>query len=226
MTIIVFRYDAGLVSTLSIWYDEYRHPRRGAPEAVVHRRDYDFHGSGVNSRTEPKLSPCNTNWCTLALLRSGSRTGKHINSGCICSRERSMSSRPKVNNFFELVKTARIDQAVGIRIVKVTGDDHRGLYVAELEPHRSVTAHYHRTGTEIYQIIQGEGKIHTGVPTSDDVVVWNTSVDVRSGDCFTVQEGQVHQLENTGSLPMIVIIVCPAAHIGHDRFMVKGAIPH
>jgi uncharacterized cupin superfamily protein len=67
-----------------------------------------------------------------------------------------MSSRPKVNNFFELVKTARIDQAVGIRIVKVTGDDHRGLYVAELEPHRSVTAHYHHTGSEIYQIIQGE----------------------------------------------------------------------
>jgi len=138
-----------------------------------------------------------------------------------------MSAQPKVNNFFELVKAARIDPAVGIRIVKVTGDDPMDLYVAELEPHRCVTAHYHRTGSEIYQIVQGEGKIHTtGVPPSDEVVAWNTSVDVRSGDCFTVQEGQVHQLENTGSLPMIVIIVCPAAHIGHDRFMVKGAIPH
>jgi mannose-6-phosphate isomerase-like protein (cupin superfamily) len=137
-----------------------------------------------------------------------------------------MSAQPKVKNFFELVKTARIDPAVGIRIVKVTGGDPMSLYVAELEPHRSVTAHYHQAGSEIYQIVNGEGKIHTGVPTSDDVVAWNTSVDVRRGDCFTVHEGQVHQLENTGSLPMIAIIVCPSAHIGHDRCMVKGAIPH
>jgi mannose-6-phosphate isomerase-like protein (cupin superfamily) len=137
-----------------------------------------------------------------------------------------MSAQPKVKNFLELVKTARIDPAVGIRLVKVTGDDHLGLYVAELEPHRSVTAHYHRAGREIYQIVHGVGKIHTGVPTTDDVVAWHTSVDVRSGDCFTVQEGEVHQLENTGSLPMIAIIVCPAAHIGHDRFIIRGVSPH
>jgi len=137
-----------------------------------------------------------------------------------------MSAQPKVKNFFELVKTALTDPAVGIRIIKVTGDDLMGLYVAELESHRSVTAHYHRAGSEIYQIVHGEGKIHTGVTSSDDVVAWNASVDVRSGDCFTVQEGEVHQLENTGSLPMIAIIICQAAHIGHDRFIVKGAIPH
>jgi mannose-6-phosphate isomerase-like protein (cupin superfamily) len=137
-----------------------------------------------------------------------------------------MSAQPNVNNFLELLKTAKTDPAVGIRIVKVTGDDSVGLYVAELEPHCSVTAHYHLTGHEIYQIVHGEGKIHTGVSTSDDVVAWNTSVDVRSGDCFTVHEGEVHQLENTGSLPMIAIIVCPAAHIGHDRFIVTEASPH
>jgi mannose-6-phosphate isomerase-like protein (cupin superfamily) len=137
-----------------------------------------------------------------------------------------MSAQPKVNNFFELVHLARPDPAVGIRIVKVTGDDPMGLYVAELGPHGSVTAHYHRAGSEIYQIVQGEGKLHTGVPAPGDAVDWNTSVDVTSGDCFTVPEGQVHQLENTGSLPMIAIIVCPAAHIGHDRCIVAGAGPY
>ena len=131
-----------------------------------------------------------------------------------------------IKNFFELVKTAQTDPAVGIRILKVTGDDPVGLYVAELEPHRSVTAHYHNAGSEIHQIVQGEGKIYIGVPTSDDVVVWNTALDVRSGNCFTMQEGEVHQLENTTSLPMIAIIVCPAAHIGQDRFIVPRAIPH
>jgi len=33
MKFVVFRYDAGIVTTLSIGYDEYRRPRRGAPAA-------------------------------------------------------------------------------------------------------------------------------------------------------------------------------------------------
>jgi mannose-6-phosphate isomerase-like protein (cupin superfamily) len=134
-----------------------------------------------------------------------------------------MSLPPDIKNFFELVKTARTDPVVGIRIVKVTGDDQTGLYVAELGPHHSVTAHYHRTGSEIYQIVHGEGKLYTGIPSSDTVVIWDAPVVVNSGDCFTVQEGQVHQLENTGSYSLTAIIICPAAHIGHDRFIVKGA---
>jgi hypothetical protein len=32
MKIVVFRYDAGIVTTLSIWYDDCRRPRRGTPE--------------------------------------------------------------------------------------------------------------------------------------------------------------------------------------------------
>jgi mannose-6-phosphate isomerase-like protein (cupin superfamily) len=136
-----------------------------------------------------------------------------------------MSSPPEIRNILELVKTARADPAVGIRIVRVTGDDHVGLYVAELGPHSRVTAHYHREGNEIYQIVHGKGKLFTGVCSSDNSVRWNTPVVVSSGDCFTVQQGQVHQLENTGSLPMIAIIICPAAHIGHDRFILRGEIP-
>jgi mannose-6-phosphate isomerase-like protein (cupin superfamily) len=137
-----------------------------------------------------------------------------------------MNAYTKVNNFLELVKTARTDPAVGIRSVRVTGDDHMGLYVAEPGPHRSVTAHYHCSGSEIYQIVHGEGKIHTGVPSLPDAVAWNAPVDVKSGDCFTVVEREVCQRENTASSPMIATFVCPAAHIGHDRFIVKGTVQH
>ena len=42
---------------------------------------------------------------------------------------------PNVTNFIEHVKTAQTDPALGIRIVKVTGIEHTGLYVAELAPH-------------------------------------------------------------------------------------------
>ena len=126
-----------------------------------------------------------------------------------------MSAQLNVINFFEHIKTAPIDPAVEIRVVKVTGDELLGLDVVEPGPQRNVTTHYPHAGNEIYQIVHG-----------DDVVAWNTSVWVRSGDCFTVQEGQVYPLENTGSLPMIAIIICPAAYIGHDRFIIKSAIPH
>ena len=136
-----------------------------------------------------------------------------------------MNTPPVITNFIEQLKIARIDPAVSIRIVKVTGDDHSGLYVAELEPGHSVTAHYHMNSDEIYQIIHGEGIIHTGLPLGDDMVTWNQSADLKSGDCFTIQKGQAHQLENTGSEPMIACFICPAAHIGHDRFIVRGIVP-
>jgi len=69
MKIVVFSYDAGIVTTLSIWYDDCRCPKKGrpyggsvtkskknsqpamhrrGPEAGALRRENDFHGSGVN----------------------------------------------------------------------------------------------------------------------------------------------------------------------------------
>jgi len=135
-----------------------------------------------------------------------------------------MSEPPVVTNFIEYLKTAQMDPAVGIRIIKVTGDDHTGLYVAELKPHCSVTAHYHKNGSEIYQIVRGEGTIHTGRLSGNDSAAWNRSADLRSGDCFTVKEGVIHQLENTGSESMVACFVCPVAHLGDDRFIVRESI--
>jgi mannose-6-phosphate isomerase-like protein (cupin superfamily) len=137
-----------------------------------------------------------------------------------------MSAQPKDKNFFERIKTARTDTAVGIPIVPVTRDDALSLYVAALEPHRSVHAHYHQAGSGIDKIVHGEGKLHTSVPLPDDEVAWNRPVEVTSGDCFTGPEGLIHQRENTVSPDLIAIIVCPHAHIGHDWFIVQGAVPH
>ena len=64
-------------------------------------------------------------------------------------------------------------------------------------------------------------KIHTTIPMSCDEIVWNSPVGIRSGDSFPMEEGMVQQLENISSLPVVIPVVCPVAHIGHDRFMVK-----
>lgn len=99
-----------------------------------------------------------------------------------------MNTPPVVTNFIDLLKTAPTDPAVGIRIVKVTGDDRTGLYVAELGPYCSVTAHYHRNGIEIYQIVRGEGTMHTGVFSTGNTVIWNRSVNLKGGDCFVYRK--------------------------------------
>jgi hypothetical protein len=39
-----------------------------------------------------------------------------------------------------------------------------------------------------------------------------------------VHEGEVHQQYR--AIAMIVVIICPDIHFGHDRFIVHGAIPH
>ena len=122
-----------------------------------------------------------------------------------------------VTNFIEHPNTAQTDPAGGIRIVNVMGDEHVGIDMADMKPQSSVTAHYHKSGNEIYRIIHGGGRIHSCLPSANDTLNRNRSVDLKSGDYFTINEGLVHQLENTGSAPMIACFVCPAAHIGHDR---------
>jgi hypothetical protein len=87
-----------------------------------------------------------------------------------------------VTNFFEHVNTADTDPAVGICIVKMTGDEHRGLCVVEPGPHRFITAQNHWSGTVIYPVILGAGTIHTGIPT----VMGDRSVDNNTG-YYTLQ---------------------------------------
>lgn len=90
----------------------------------------------------------------------------------------------KVNFFFEQIQAAQTDPAVGIRIIQVTGHNATGFYIAELAPYKCSSAHYQRAGSEIYQIVQGEGQIHTGVPLTSDRVSWKISAGVHRGDCF------------------------------------------
>jgi mannose-6-phosphate isomerase-like protein (cupin superfamily) len=137
-----------------------------------------------------------------------------------------MSADQKIIIFLELVKSVQIDSAIVLYLIRVTGYDQIYRYVPDLEFHRSISAHYHHAESEIYYIVRREGIIHTGILSSDEIVAGNTRVEVRNGDCYAFEEGEVQQWENTGPLPMIAITVSPAAHSGHNRFIVKGAIPY
>jgi Mannose-6-phosphate isomerase len=125
-----------------------------------------------------------------------------------------------VANLFRCLETAVTDPLVGIRITRVTGDDEMGMYIAELEPKRRVTAHFHPHGSEIYCILRGNARIHTGRPGTRETVTWDDPADLDEGDSFTVPEGTVHSLENTGPMPVLFLALAPSSHIGNDRVIV------
>lgn len=127
-----------------------------------------------------------------------------------------------VTNIYEALKKAKTDKAVGIKSIRLSGDDNLALYAAEIDGNKSVGAHYHTEGKEIYQIVEGKGEMHLGIPVSVKEVIWKESTEVKKGDCFTVNENQVHQLVNTSSEKLIIIFACPYSHISTDRIVMEG----
>ncbi len=82
-------------------------------------------------------------------------------------------------------------------------------------------------GQETYQIVEGEGIMHLGKPDSNstvenNTVQWTGSFNVKTGDCFTVNEGEVHQLVNILDHKLIIVVGCSKAHVTTDRITVKG----
>ena len=133
-----------------------------------------------------------------------------------------MQTPISIQNIFDKIKSAPLDPAVGIRVVPLVGDDSFTLFAAEIGPHKRVGAHFHGAGLEIYQIVEGRGDMHVGKPIGDGQTAWRAAAAVQKGDCFTVQEGEVHQLINDHDEPLIALFGCPKSHLSTDRTMVKG----
>lgn len=127
----------------------------------------------------------------------------------------------KVSNIHEALLNAPKDEVVGIRSIRLAGDDDFALYAAQIDGLKRIGAHYHKKGNEIYQVVEGQGRMHLGIPLEDGTVKWEDAVEVNKGDCFTVMEGQVHQLENTSEEDLVIIFACPFSHISTDRTVVN-----
>ena len=133
-----------------------------------------------------------------------------------------MDEQTIVNNLFEKIESAKLDEAVGIRVTHLTGSAEFSFFGAEVGSNKKVGAHYHKSGIEIYQIVEGRGIIHIGRPDSNNKVNWHNTLRVKKGDCFTVNEGEVHQLVNKSDNKLIAIFGCPKSHLSSDRVVVKG----
>ena len=88
-----------------------------------------------------------------------------------------------------------------------TGITQCSLAEEMLPPGHAVTAHHHRQIEEIYYIVAGSGLMTVG----DEVC------EVEAGDAVYVPRGHRHTLENTGSEPIKLILVCGPAFFYEDE---------
>ena len=117
-----------------------------------------------------------------------------------------------VNLLFDhLVK----DEESDIQMLKLTNGIMQ-LLIAELKDGKKLLSHYHKEGTEIYQILSGEGKIELG-ELLGDAIKWNDSFTIRAGDVFEIMPNVVHRLSNYGGEVLRMIFFAPPSHMGEDR---------
>lgn len=121
-----------------------------------------------------------------------------------------------ITNVFDALGTkAQTDHAAGISIAKLLGSHQLGHYATELPPGTKINPHYHRSGEELYLILQGSGLIHLWTPGEQA----RTSQRVRRGSVFSIPAGTVHQLENDSSEPLVLVFSCHPDHLGSDRVL-------
>jgi mannose-6-phosphate isomerase-like protein (cupin superfamily) len=113
--------------------------------------------------------------------------------------------------FAQLGQDAKSD----IQMLKLT-DGVMVLFAAELKAGKKLPAHYHREGSEVYQILGGDGVFELG-QWDGVLVTWSDRVLVSAGDIFEVQAGLVHRLSG-GAEDLRMIFFTPPSHLGEDRF--------
>jgi mannose-6-phosphate isomerase-like protein (cupin superfamily) len=129
-----------------------------------------------------------------------------------------------IKNWKKSLEKTETDKEVGIKIADLTGNETFSMYVTEIPPKAKINAHYHENGIEIYQILSGSGTMHTASPDKNGKAINIRRSPVSEGDFFTVEEKTIHQLENTGDIPLVLIFGCPRSHLGEDRKITSDLI--
>lgn len=124
-----------------------------------------------------------------------------------------------IKNWEQAIEIAIMDPSVGISSARLSGDDNFAMYVTRIAPNKKVGAHVHAEGLEIYQILSGYGTMATA--NSIGTKFLNS---VKEGDFFTVPQGIIHQLKNTGSTDLILVFGCPITHLSTDRVLIEDII--
>lgn len=126
----------------------------------------------------------------------------------------------KVNNINLALEAIQNNHYNGIKLARLTGDEHTSIFAIELAPNQFIPAHYHKVGIETYFILSGEGIIYLGNITNGQLI-WDYEIKVAEGDCFSILPNQVHKFENNSAHKLRIIGTAPLTHTtDEDRFFV------
>lgn len=130
-------------------------------------------------------------------------------------------NRLRIVNALQLLHDQAVkDSTVGIPIAKVLETSGWSWHVAELAPAQTIAPHYHRHGDEIYFVLAGAGLIHTW--PADESPAARHSQRVEAAATFSIAPQTVHQLENTGTTPLVLLFACSPDHLTADRVVVAA----
>ncbi|MDD5337075.1 MAG: cupin domain-containing protein [Candidatus ainarchaeum sp.] len=124
----------------------------------------------------------------------------------------------------EKLSKAPLDKKVGIRHIILYSGKSWSYHLAEVRS--LVNPHVHFKGDEIYYVIEGSGRMHVGYVAQGQknyTAKWEAPLEVKAGDAFIIPPAYAHSLQNTGSMPIVIIFRCPPGHLSDkDRFAVKS----
>ena len=126
-----------------------------------------------------------------------------------------------IKNIKTELQNASLDKKAGIKLIKLTGNFDISVFAAEIPAKTALNPHFHKHGIEIYQILEGEGTMKTGNLENNNVN-WNEIFNVLKGDCFSINEMEVHQIVNSTDNPLIAVFTCSESHLGDDRYFVSN----
>lgn len=124
-----------------------------------------------------------------------------------------------ISNINDALRNTKTNDAAGIHVQRLSGDSAMSLYAAEIPAGCSVRPHYHAHNAEIYYIVHGAGRMRIG-KIIQGRLCWLDNRQVRTGDCFSINEGMAHQLINTGPGPLRALFCCSSNHLDSDRFFI------
>lgn len=125
----------------------------------------------------------------------------------------------EVKNLQNELADVPVNAQSGIKLVKMTGDEHISVYAAEILPKTRLNPHYHLKGIETYQVLQGKGLMKIGRLVNGSPI-WDETFEAVEGDFFSILENQVHQISNETEQILKMIFSCPESHVGDDRHFI------
>ncbi|MFC1550793.1 cupin domain-containing protein [Candidatus Neomarinimicrobiota bacterium] len=84
------------------------------------------------------------------------------------------------------------------------------ISILEVDPGKSGKKHYHKSGEEVFYILDGKGKINI-----DD-----QDFSIQKGDCINIERGQPHYLKNDSSQKLVVLLINSPPLSDADHYLI------